>query len=146
MINKATTPAGRPLISWRQIRTFFIFELHTAFISKFSVDCLDRKDMSRMRVALTAKDRCHDDAVQDGSVKRNDNMTSTCANNEKGFVYYWNLTTIYPKKKKLSCSRRKSYAFKRNKSDASSSSSSTSQMEESERSQDEMEIYRGCYV
>ena len=102
--------------------------------------------MSRMRVALTAKDRCQGDAMQDGSMKRDD-MASTCdANNEKGLIYYWNLTTIYPKKKKLSSSRRKSYAFKRNKSDASSSSSSTTQLEESERSQDEMEIYRGCYV
>ena len=100
-----------------------------------------------MGVALAAKDRCRGDALQDGSIKRNDNMTSTHdANNEKGLVYYWNLTTIYPKKKKLSSSRRKNFAFKRNKSDASSSSSSTTQMEESERSQDEMEIYRGCYV
>lgn len=102
--------------------------------------------MSRMRVALAAKDRCQGDAVQDGSVKRDDRTSTNDANNEKGMIYYWNLTTMYPKKKKLSSSRRKSYAFKRNKSDASSFSSSTAQMEESEKSQDEMEIYRGCYV
>ena len=102
---------------------------------------------ARMRVALSTKKLCHGDDVQNGSMEGGVAATYDCAYNEKGFMYYWNLTTIHPKMKSTNSSW-KSYAFKRNKSDASSSSSlsSASQMEETQKSQDEMEIYRGCYA
>eukprot|EP00986_Skeletonema_menzelii_P015105 scaffold11045_cov138-Skeletonema_menzelii.AAC.11 len=92
---------------------------------------------AQMRVVL-AKKLCHSDDVQ--------TATYDGACNEKGFMYYWNLTTIQCPKMKST--NRKNCSFKRNKCDDSSSSSfsSAAQMEETEKSQDEMEIYRGFYA
>mmetsp|Transcript_3854 Transcript_3854/g.6356 ORF Transcript_3854/g.6356 Transcript_3854/m.6356 type:complete len:88 (-) Transcript_3854:59-322(-) len=82
---------------------------------------------AQMRVVL-AKKLCHSDDVQ--------TATYDGACNEKGQC------------PKMKSTNRKNCSFKRNKCDDSSSSSfsSAAQMEETEKSQDEMEIYRGFYA
>ena len=80
--------------------------------------------------------------------EQDDSMKNDVAADQKGLNYYWNLTTVYPKKMKRSASTSwKSYSFKRLKSDgSSSSSSSTAETEQTNNSRDDMEIHRGCYT
>ena len=104
-------------------------------------------DSQKHLVALAAKKLGDIMQEQDGSMK-NDAAAAASTDDQKGLNYYWNLTTVYPKKMKMSASTSwKSYSFKRLKSDgSSSSSSSTVEMEQTDNSRDDMEIHRGCYT
>jgi cytolysin (calcineurin-like family phosphatase) len=104
-------------------------------------------DSQKHLVALAAKKLGDIMQEQDGSMK---NDVAATTDDQKGLSYYWNLTTVYPKKLKRSASsstRWKSYSFKRLKSDgSSSSSSSTAETEQTNNSRDDMEIHRGFYT
>lgn len=105
-------------------------------------------DSQKHLVALAAKKLGDIMQEQDGSMKIDAAAAST--DDQKGLNYYWNLTTVYPKKMKRSASSStnwKSYSFKRRKSDgSSSSSSSTAETEQTDNSRDDMEIHRGFYT
>ena len=101
-------------------------------------------DSQKHLVALAAKKLGDIMQEQDGSMKNDAAAAST--DDQKGLNYYWNLTTVYPKKMN-STSSWKSYSFKRLKSDGSSSSSSTAaETEQTNNSRDDMEIHRGFYT
>ena len=104
-------------------------------------------DSQKHLVALAAKKLGDIMQEQDGSMK-NDAAAAASTDDQKGLNYYWNLTTVYPKKMKRSASTSwKSYSFKRLKSDGSSSSSSTAaETEQNDNSRDDMEIYCGFYT
>ena len=105
-------------------------------------------DSQKHLVALAAKKLGDIMQEQDGSMQ-NDAAAAASTDDQKGLNYYWNLTTVYPKKMKRSASTSswKSYSFKRLKSDGSSSSSSTAaETEQTDNSRDDMEIHRGFYT
>lgn len=104
-------------------------------------------DSQKHLVALAAKKLGDIMQEQDGSMKNDVAAAST--DDQKGLLYYWNLTTVYPKKMKRSASTSswKSYSIKRLKSDGSSSSYfSTAETEQTDNSRDDMEIHRGFYT
>ena len=104
-------------------------------------------DSQKHLVALAAK-KLGDIIQEQNCSMKNDVDDSN--DDQKGLNYYWNLTTVYPKKMKRSASSStnwKSYSFKRRKSDgSSSSSSSTAETEQTDNSRDDMEIHRGFYT